>query len=163
MCLDLVITKRIDTSRMFTIPVLEYLPINTNKRRIDNILNREVSYGYKVFNIHGNSFKAKIDDYGLNMWHHDCYNKPIQSDNDIYMSGYHIFPTMKEALKYANAKWFMSSSGYSIYAVEYKNITGVGTETYSNNGSVLCVVASSIKYLRKIVTVQGNKLCVNQN
>jgi hypothetical protein len=75
----------------------------------------------------------------------------IQSETQIYKSGFHIFLRLKDLYKYMQVYYEICS----IYMVEYRNIVSFGYETVDKS---MCVVAQEMRLLDRVALIQKGKI-----
>lgn len=158
MCLSVVLKTRIDTERSFT-NLIEYTPSNKNSKIFYDKLSRPTSskiIGYKaVITYNNNSYYLSIPSnyrYGEEL---EATVVPVQNENQIYMSGFHVIPRLKDLIEYINSGFI--GSFVDIYMVELSDITSIGFEkTY--NGVIGCILTRHSTGFTEIPCYVGNKM-----
>lgn len=159
MCLSVVLKSRIDTDSRFT-NIAEYHPLDKTSKVFYYRHNSKISIpskiiGYKaVAASNGNGFFLSIPSnytYGEEL---DSKVVPVQNENQIYMSGFHVIPRLSDIIKYIRAGFLQNL--IDIYMVELSDITSIGFER-SYHGimgfvDIPCYVGNKMKILRKCLT-----------
>lgn len=161
MCLSVVLKSRTDTERSFT-RLINLNPVcKTSKIFYDKLhyYTPDKIIGYKALVTHANtSYYLSIPPdyrYGEEL---EATVVPVQNENQIYMSGFHVIPRLKDLIDYINSGFL--DSFVDIYMVELSDITSVGFERTYNRvkgfTELPCYVGNKMRILRKCISYDIN-------